>query len=131
VILVLLTLALLLPGSQARDRTPPVFAGISSATTCIPGPLGAGQQSSYTLAWKAARDNHTPARRIVYDVYATTTSGGEHYHRPTWTSKAGATSFATPKLSSAKTWWFVVRARDVAGNRDGNRHEVGGENICA
>ena len=95
-----------------------------------PGPVGGGQPSSYTLGWKAARDNRTPARRIVYDVYAATVSGGEHYGHPTWTSKPGATSFATPKLSSAKTWWFVVRARDVAGNRDGNKHEVEGVNVC-
>jgi hypothetical protein len=130
VALVLLALALLMAGSHGRDRTPPAFAGLQSASTCIPGPVGGGVTSSYRLMWKAALDDHTPQGRMVYDVYSATTPGGEHYRHPTWTSKPGATSFATPKLSSSKTWWFVVRARDAAGNRDRNRHEVEGVNLC-
>ena len=129
VIRVLLALALVLAAPHGRDRKPPVFAGVQSATTCVPGPAGGGT-ASYTLTWKAARDDRTPARQIVYDVYATTVSGGENYHGPTGTSKPGATTFATRALSSAKTWWFVVRARDASGNRDRNRHELGGVNLC-
>jgi len=126
---VALILALLLLGVSGPDRTPPVFAGIQSATTCLGGPIGGDRPIHYQLAWDAAHDNKTPAARLVYDVYVGAREGARFAHLK-WTSKPGATSFRTPKLSSAKTYWFLVRARDAAGNRDGNRHEAMGVNLC-
>ena len=116
----------------SRDRTPPAFAGLRSATTCIPGPVGIERMSSYRLVWPAANDTVTPARRLVYDVYQTTSRGGENLSAPTYTTRRGATSFATPPLSSTATvtYYFVVRARDAAGNRDRNRREQPGRNLC-
>jgi hypothetical protein len=126
-----LAAVVLLAAAPARDRTPPVFAGLRSATTCLPGPSGgAGQKSRYRLSWKPARDDTTRRSRIVYDIYRATSRKGERFAHPTWTSRRGATSFTTPPLSSKHTYWFVVRARDRAGNRDRNRHEVEGVNLC-
>ena len=112
------------------DRSPPEFGGLETATTCIPGPIGGGRTSAYTLGWNSASDSRTPQTEIVYDVYRATNQGGQDFSRPTYTSDPGATSFTTPELGSDSDWYFVVRARDGAGNRDGNRVERQGQNLC-
>jgi hypothetical protein len=113
----------------AADGTPPTFAGLSSATTCIPGPSG-GRSASYTLRWDAATDDVTPQRKIVYDIYQATSAGGEDFSSPTYTARHGATSFSTPPLPADESFYFVVRARDRAGNRDSNKVERQGVNLC-
>jgi hypothetical protein len=117
-------------GVGDADRTAPKFDGLEAATTCIPGPIGPPHSSSYSLRWSAASDDQTPADQIVYDVYQATEAGGESFAAPTYTTAPGAVSFTTPPLSSDKTWYFVVRARDSAGNRDSNRRERDGQNLC-
>ncbi|HEY1284693.1 MAG TPA: hypothetical protein VGF04_01275 [Solirubrobacterales bacterium] len=72
----------------------------------------------------------TRADLILYDVYLATTQGGEDFSTPTWTTEPGATSFRTPGLPSHGTFYFVVRARDQAGNEDANRVEVLGSDPC-
>jgi hypothetical protein len=47
-----------------------------SATTCIPGPIGAGTTASYHLIWQPATDKVSPSSAIVYDVSRASTSGG-------------------------------------------------------
>ena len=120
-------------GAPARvaspDRTPPKFAGLKSATTCVPGPIG-GQSTSYHLGWEAATDNVTPSTKIVYDIYQATSRGGEDFSSATYTTSRGATSFTTPPLPADKDFYFVVRARDRAGNRDSNQVERQGVNLC-
>ena len=112
------------------DRTPPVFAGLKAATTCIPGPTVPGRSTTYHLSWDPAIDDVTPASEIVYDVYQATSPGGEDFRLPTYSTAAGATSFTTPQLSGDETFYFVVRATDRAGNRDTNQIERRGVNLC-
>jgi len=132
--LLLVTAASLVSGAPAEarrsDNIPPTFAGLKSATTCIPGPIAGGRTTSYNLSWDPATDNVTPPKRIVYDVYQAETSGGEDFSTPTYTTPAGATSFATPPLPADKYFYFVVRARDQAGNSDANKGERQGQNLC-
>jgi hypothetical protein len=116
--------------SCAGDRTPPKFAGLKSATTCIPGPIGGGRTTSYHLSWDRATDDVTLSSEIVYDVYQATTPGGEDFSVPTYRTPPGATSFDTPQLPTDETFYFVVRARDQAGNRDSNTVERQGVNLC-
>jgi hypothetical protein len=116
-------------GGKTRDETPPTFAGLKSATTCVPGPIG-GATASYTLSWDPAADNLSPSKRIVYDVYQAENAGGEDFSSPSYTTRAGATSLATPELPADKTFYFVVRARDRAGNSDSNTVERQGVNLC-
>src|SRR5467141_1992217 len=85
-----------------KDGIPPIFDGLKSATTCIPGPIYEGRTTSYHLSWDP----------------------------PTDTTPAGATSFDTPLLPADKTFYFVVRARDQAGNSDSNTVERQGVNLC-
>ena len=113
------------------DVTPPKFGGLVRATTCIPGPVGGTVRSTpYALKWDPASDDVTPQKKIVYDVYQATTSGGEDFSTPTYTTTPGATSFATPALPTDAQFYFVVRARDQAGNSDANKVEREGQNLC-
>jgi CARDB len=113
------------------DRSPPRFAGLERATTCIPGPAGGPRRESrYSLQWEPAADDRTPASRLVYDIYQATAPGAEDLSLPTYTSPPGATSFATPLLPDDAAYYFVVRARDAAGNRDANSVERLGTNLC-
>ena len=116
--------------AKSKDRIPPTFAGLMSATTCIPGPIGGVGTTSYHLSWDRATDNVTPSKRIVYDVYQATAPGAEDFSTPTYTTPSGATSFDTPPLATDKSFYFVVRARDKAGNRDSGTAERQGQNLC-
>ncbi|MEP6978475.1 MAG: CARDB domain-containing protein [Thermoleophilia bacterium] len=115
---------------RLSDRTPPLFAGLAKATTCIPGPAGGGRSTAYHLSWNPASDNATPASEIVYDIYLASAPGGEEFSRPTYNATAGATSFNTQQLPDNEAHYFVVRARDRAGNRETNKVERLGENLC-
>ena len=133
--LVLLVVALILvasptAGAKRRDHTPPTFAGLKSATTCVPGPIGGGRTTSYTLRWDAATDTVSPSNTIVYLVYQANAPGSEDFSTPTYTTAPGATSFDTPPLPADQTFWFVVRATDEAGNTDSNTVEREGVNLC-
>ncbi len=112
------------------DVTPPVFAGLQSAVGCTPGPQRPGETISYHLSWKAAHDAVTPRSQLVYDVFMSGTPGGENFSSPSWTSARGAKTFSTPPLPVAETVYFVVRARDQAGNEDQNRVERRGVDPC-
>jgi hypothetical protein len=112
------------------DTRPPSFAGLSSAITCIPGPIGAGRTTSYQLAWTPAVDNFTPSGKIIYYVYQAKAPAMEDFASPTYVTPAGASSFSTPPLPTDQDFYFVVRAVDQAGNIDSNKVERHGENLC-
>jgi hypothetical protein len=116
--------------ARRRDRKPPVFPGLESATTCIPGPIGPGSTASYHLTWEPAMDKVSPSSAIVYEIYQASTSGGEDFSTPSYTTPPGATSFDTPPLPADQTFYFVVRALDEAGNTDFNTVEREGLNVC-
>ncbi|MDY0004890.1 MAG: fibronectin type III domain-containing protein, partial [Polyangia bacterium] len=94
------------------DTTPPTFAGLASAT--------GASASRIDLAWSAASDDTTAPGDIVYDIYQASASGGQSYGTPNYTTAPGATSFPVTGLGPATTYYFVVRARDQAGNQDNN-----------
>jgi len=116
------------PPPSSGDTTPPTFAGLQSAYACTPGPERMGETTPYTLTWQAATDDVTPSSQIVYDVFVAHTSGGEDFSHPTWTTPPGVTTYTTPGLPG--TNYFVVRARDQAGNEDQNKVEREGVDPC-
>jgi hypothetical protein len=118
------------PSPGPRDTTPPKFGGLESAFTCTPGPQRPGQTTPFNLSWEAAVDDVTPPALIVYEIYLAAEPGGEDFAHPTWTTDPGATSFRTPGLPSHGDFYFVVRARDAAGNEDANTVERHGVDPC-
>jgi hypothetical protein len=103
-------------GTPHADDASPTFAG---AKTAKPSP------GAVALTWEAAKDDLSPAAAIQYLVYASTTSGGQDYTRPTVVTAPGdlsATVTHLPGPSVAR--YFVVRARDAAGNIDANTTEL-------
>jgi hypothetical protein len=105
------------------------FKGLRRAVTCIAGPLGGGQLTSYGLSWEPATDYVAPGSPLVYNIYQATKRGGENFAKPTYTTTAGAEGFETPPLPE-QSFYFVVRARDQAGHEDKNTVEKEGENLC-
>src|SRR2546423_14576004 len=73
----------LIAGTEAKriDVTPPTFAGLKSATTCIPGPIGGGRTTRYHLGWGPARDGVPPGRKKAYDISPGPPRGGENISR--------------------------------------------------
>jgi hypothetical protein len=118
------------PAPTSGDETPPSFGGLQRAFACTPGPQRPGQTTPYSLSWQAASDDVTPASQIVYDVYLASAPGAEDFAKPTWTTPAGVTSYVTPGLPSHGSYYFVVRARDGAGNEDAKRVEIHGVDPC-
>jgi hypothetical protein len=72
----------------------------------------------------------TPAGELVYEVFQTSVPGTETFSTTTYTTSPGATTFTTPPVPDDRPYYFVVRARDRAGNRDANRVERLGANLC-
>jgi hypothetical protein len=105
-----------LKGTTGSDTKPPTFAGLKAAA---PGGSGA-----VTLSWDAAQDDLTPAGAISYLVFQGDGAGGEDFTTPVLVSAPGATSATVTRLPDAKqARYFVVRARDAAGNTDENMVE--------
>ncbi len=111
----------------------PVFAGLKSATLCSAGAASAPNvvppARSYSLSWNPATDPVTPSDKIVYDIYYSSTSGGENFSSPLATTGPGATAYSGSVPGSGAAY-FVVRARDTAGHEDHNTVERLAVNHC-
>lgn len=97
------------------DETPPIFGGLISATAI--------STTEIDLNWVLATDDVTPISAIMYLIYISTTSGGQNFASPSFTTAAGATTYTVAGLSPSTTFCFVVRAKDEAGNIDSNTEE--------
>lgn len=98
--------------ATGANPSPPVFVAnvtIAPVTT---------DSFSATLSWDAlATDTTTAQDQIVYDVYESTTSGTEKVNNvPQWSSAAGASSVTVSGLTPNSTLYFIVCARNQAGN---------------
>ncbi|MDH5718008.1 MAG: NHL repeat-containing protein [Spirochaetia bacterium] len=99
--------------SWTVDTTPPVFGGITYAKSI--------SKYEVELGWAEASDTiTTDSSFLVYDVFISTTSGVFDFSKPARTSPAGAVSISVDSLTHETMYYFVVRARDTAGNRDTN-----------
>jgi hypothetical protein len=102
--------------TTAADGTPPTFGGAASATTLSPG--------SILLGWGPASDDVTPPSGIEFLIYQAASPGGQSFAAPSYVTAPGVPSFTVTGLSPSTAYYFVVRARDGAGNVDGNLAEV-------
>lgn len=93
-----------------EDSTPPL--GLLSTTATGLGP------DTIRLTWNAASDAVTPASKLVYDICRSTTYNAcADGYVVTQTTAPGRTSIDVTSLSSTTRYYFVVLARDQAGNR--------------
>jgi hypothetical protein len=92
---------------------PPVFAGLQSATAGI---------ESATLTWLAASSSCPP---ITYNVFQATSSGGQNFLSPAYSTNALSAVIAPlyPGSNSWLTYYFVVRAADPCGGSETNTVE--------
>ncbi len=104
-------------GATTADTLAPTFGGLVSATTLSDGSIG--------LSWVTATDNVSSSTQIVYDVYSAVSPGGEVYSTPLLTTSPGVIGITITALTPSKNYYFVVRARDTAGNFDLNTTERG------
>src|SRR6185503_16342245 len=91
---------------KPTDSTAPQFAGVVSAQ--------ATAETRVLLSWAAATDNVTPAPRIAYQIYTSTTSGNFDFSTPRVVAPSGATSAVVSDLTPNTEHFFVVRAVDEA-----------------
>jgi hypothetical protein len=98
------------------DVTPPVFAGCTGAV--------AKDAGSITVTWSLATDDVSPQTAIEYDLYASTTPGGENFSGTPNNTYTNVTSGLVTGLSPGTTWYIVCRAKDATGNQDKNTSEV-------
>lgn len=99
------------------EGRPPTFGGAR---------LAVARGRDAVLYWTPGNDsNGTEQANLVYDVYASTTAGGHDFTKaPFDTSKPGVAQHVVRGLAPGTKHFFVVRARDAAGNRDQNTVEV-------
>jgi hypothetical protein len=100
------------PLGGMKDVTAPSFTGLDTVVPVIEGA---------TLTWSVAVDSNA----VTYEVFETTTGGGENFGAPTLTTN-GLSAFITPLYpgsNSPITYFFVVRAMDGCGNTDTNTVE--------
>jgi hypothetical protein len=105
--------------TTSADPTPPTFAGVTGVSV-------QSDARTATFSWSPATDPVTPQSEIVYDVFQGLSPGAEDFTTPIATSNPGATSVLATDLTPDATLYWVVRARDKAGNRDSNTVEVSG-----
>jgi hypothetical protein len=100
------------------DSTPPVFGGVDALVKNVTA-------NAVDLSWTAANDDKSTPEQIVYDVYESTTPGGQAFNMPPRaTSDAGETTLTLRNLMANQKLHWVVRARDKAGNQSENVQEA-------
>ncbi|MCP3978416.1 MAG: DUF1565 domain-containing protein, partial [bacterium] len=92
------------------DTVAPLFTGLEEAR---PG------DTFVDLLWSPALDSSQP---VAYDVYVRTTAESHNYNLPDFTTFD--TFFQVDGLTNGETYFFVVKARDALGQRDGNLVEL-------
>ncbi len=99
---------------KTPEGVPPIFKGATQAIA---------KGDSIKIYWAPATDNVTEQANMVYDVYESKTKGGEDFSQPTYTTVAAAITYTAKTLSPNTRYYYVVRARDTAGNTDTNTVE--------
>jgi hypothetical protein len=99
------------------DTTPPVFRGLITARQ----PQYAAHEVD--LMWEAASDNVSSPADIEYLIYYSLTSEAQNFYSPDIITSPGTTEYTVKGLDYYE-YYFVVRARDEAGNIDNNTKEV-------
>lgn len=102
--------------TTALDEEGPRFEGVVSAEPA--------SGAAVELTWEAATDDLTPSEAILYFVYAGPSADAVDTTNPIGVSLPGATSIRVVLPAAEEEYYFLVQARDAAGNFDGNEEVV-------
>jgi len=97
------------------DKEAPNFTGLSNIKVNYP--------DSIVLNWTAAKDNVTPESEIVYIICMSEQEGGCKNSFVEKYTVTGLLKYEVKGLEDGKTYYFLVRAKDKAGNTDTNTLE--------
>ncbi|HEY3360152.1 MAG TPA: hypothetical protein VGQ83_43270, partial [Polyangia bacterium] len=106
------------------DTTAPTFAGLTGVTALPGGVTG----RALRLDWSAATDA-TPPASMVYEICEVTTWGGCRTGFTATHTVTGATTYTVTALPDDARRFYVVRARDLAGNTDTNTVQLMGKTM--
>jgi hypothetical protein len=99
--------------TSSLDNDRPTF---TDATAGVP------TSTTVPLNWSAAVDPFGSG--VVYDVFMSPTTGCIDFTLPLMASVSSSTGVTVTGLSTATTYYFVVRARDATGNVSLNSTEI-------
>jgi hypothetical protein len=100
------------------EGVPPSFKGLKQVDALPEG---------VKLYWLSATDNASDVANITYNVYVSPDSANftaAQLATPNYQTDGGVLSFVVPNLVNQKRYWFLVRARDLAGNVDDNTQVI-------
>jgi hypothetical protein len=109
------TIAINLIPVEQPDIVPPVFYGLSSIDDVT--------ETSLVLLWDPASDDKTTQNNIQYLIFISQTPNNQNFNAPSITV-TGTTYANISGLNPNSTYYFVVKAKDEAGNQDGNTREL-------
>ncbi|GAI07997.1 unnamed protein product, partial [marine sediment metagenome] len=89
-----------------------------SAVTSLSASAVAG--GDIELSWTASSPETDVAN---YNMYRATSSGGQNYSSYTYQVSVGTTTYTDTSTTDGTTYYYVVRAEDIAGNTDTNTDE--------
>ena len=104
-------------GATEKDTAPPDFAGATSAKPTSPDSF------QVRVEWPAAADLQSAPEQLAYDVYTASKPGGQDFGAPPAATVTGQT-WSELVVRPGETTYFVVRARDEAGNVSKDLAEV-------
>jgi hypothetical protein len=105
-----------------NDGTPPEFGGLASVE------IGSTEA---VLNWTAATDDQSDPADIVYEVYLALAADAFDFAVPFAESLPGVTSMNIFNIPSNRQLYFIVRARDEAGNVDENTNVVSAKSLVS
>ena len=117
---------------EVADRTPPSLRRLRVCGDLHPRPFrrshAAEQLPAHLVSGRRLRH---AADALEYDVDVANAPGGEDFSAPTYKDhRCGRDGILTPQLPDDRAYYFVVRARDQAGNEDRGTVERRGTNLC-
>ncbi len=98
--------------ATGEDITPPVFKGLGGVVSVDP--------TKVTLSWEEGSDDQTPTSAITYTVYYGDASTAPDFYKTPKGTVTGLGKIDVGGLLSNHAYQFAVRAKDAAGNEDGN-----------
>jgi alpha-tubulin suppressor-like RCC1 family protein len=103
--------------TYVHDDIPPSFSGGSRVDI---------SRTQLSLRWPSASDNISAPSEITYEICRSTVQNACYQFQPTIVTPPGATMWNIGDVDPSHSNYFLIRARDAAGNIDNNVNLVFG-----